>query len=144
MARKFLLYATAAGAVLALGILQADEKMSDPIHPKDPSVAGHSTVIWRNSENTTHNKKLSGETSKVDKSAAKKPDPSADCAGEWTRAVALITEPAYQNMMVIRNASNAQDAWRRANLCRSDVQSATFFDEGARLACAPYIACNAN
>ncbi len=65
------------------------------------------------------------------------------CAGEWTRAVAYINDPANQNQMVIRNAANLQDAVRRAHICRSDVGNVSYFQEGARLACAPYIACSA-
>ncbi len=66
------------------------------------------------------------------------------CAGEWTRAVATINDPEHNNTMVIRRAANVQDAVRRAHQCRSDVGTVTFFDEGARLACAPYIACDTN
>jgi hypothetical protein len=65
------------------------------------------------------------------------------CAGEWTRAVASINDPAHQNTMVIRSAANLQDAVRRAHVCRSDVGNVSYFEEGARLACAPYIACSA-
>lgn len=139
---KKILYAIAATSVVFLGILQAEEIMSNTLYPKDPSVQGSSTEIWRNPGNTKADEKPSHETTKVEKSAAKKPDAAAQCAGEWTRAVGLINEPAYQNMLVIRNATSPQDAWRRANLCRRDVQQTTFFNEGVRLACAPYIACN--
>jgi len=66
------------------------------------------------------------------------------CAGEWTRAVATINDPEHNNTMVIRRAASSQDAVRRARQCRSDVGTVTYFDEGARLACAPYIACDTN
>ena len=69
------------------------------------------------------------------------PPVHAECAGEWTRAVAVINDPAHQNTLVIRNAINLQDAVSRARGCRSDVGTVTYFGEGARLACAPYIAC---
>jgi hypothetical protein len=69
--------------------------------------------------------------------------PVTDCAGEWTRAVASINDPAHNNTMVIRNATSAQDARRRALKCRSDVGYVNYFEEGVRLACAPYIACSA-
>lgn len=68
--------------------------------------------------------------------------PQAACAGEFTRAMSAINAPAYQNQMVIRNATSLQDAVRRANRCRNDVVSTSFFVEGARLACAPYLVCD--
>ena len=68
---------------------------------------------------------------------------SAACAGEWTRAVAAINDPGHNNTMVIRNAANLSDAVNRAHKCRADVGNVSFFEEGARLACAPYIACDA-
>jgi hypothetical protein len=66
----------------------------------------------------------------------------ANCAGEWTRAVAVINAPAHGNTLVIRNAASVQDAVRRANKCRNDVGTVSFFDEGSRLACAPYVVCD--
>ena len=68
--------------------------------------------------------------------------PAFYCAGEWTRAVARINAPEYNNQMVVRNAHSSQDAWRRAQKCRPDAQSASYFEEGARLACAPYLVCD--
>src|SRR5437899_642312 len=65
-----------------------------------------------------------------------------DCAGQWTRAVCVINDPANNNQMVVPYATNAQDALRRGKLCRSDVSSCSYFEEGARLACAPYVLCN--
>ncbi len=69
------------------------------------------------------------------------PAETTGCAGEWTRAVATINDPTHNNTMVIRNAFSLDDAVRRAGQCRGDATNVTYFNEGARLACAPYIAC---
>jgi hypothetical protein len=64
------------------------------------------------------------------------------CAGEYTTCVATINDPANQNIMVIRNATEANDALRRAKVCRSEVTQVTCYSS-AVLACAPYVACTA-
>lgn len=66
----------------------------------------------------------------------------ADCGGEFTRAIARIPDSQYNYQMVVRHATNPADAWRRAKKCRADAENVTFFHEGARLACAPYLACD--
>ena len=66
----------------------------------------------------------------------------AQCAGTWARAVATIPDPANGNHMVILNAANSADAFRRAKKCRADATSAEYFNEGNGLVCAPYLTCN--
>ena len=82
-----------------------------------------------------------GSCEKVEKGAKGLKDIGAQCAGEWTNAIAWINEPSFQNMMVIRNATSLQDAVRRAARCRADARNVTFYSP-AVVACAPYIACN--
>ena len=129
-------------ALMATSSVPADEKMPpEKIVPRDRSKLGKSVTKWeatpKREQQSTSNEKTSKVTAKSP--GLKKRD---ECAGEWTRAVASINDPEYQNMLVIRNASNLADAIRRAHNCRTDVQDVTYFEEGARLACAPYMACD--
>jgi hypothetical protein len=65
----------------------------------------------------------------------------ADCAGEWTRAVAYIYAPAYQNMLVIPSATSLADAVNKTRRCGGDPTHVWFYSSPV-VACAPYIRCN--
>ena len=65
----------------------------------------------------------------------------ADCAGEWTRAIAYIYAPAYQNMLVIPRAANLNDAMNKAQRCGGDPRTVVLYSNPV-IACAPYIRCN--
>jgi hypothetical protein len=109
------------------------------ILPKDITKPVSATTVW----NTRPTQQVGlGKTVVGTKRNDAKLDKQDGCAGEWCSCVATINDPANQNIMVVRGATEAQDALRRAKQCRSDVTQVTCYSS-AVLACAPYIACTA-
>src|SRR5260370_19228221 len=93
---------------------------------KDRTKPTHSTTVWVpwdkiKKEGNPHGAK---EVKTGDGSLQKGDD---DCAGQFTQAICAINQPDYQNMLVVPNATSAQDALNRGRKCRSDISSCTFF-----------------
>lgn len=112
---------------------------SPAIRPKDITKPLNATTMC----NTQPKQQVGlGKTVVATKRNDAKLEKQDGCAGEFTSCVATINDPANQNMMVVRGATEAQDALRRAKQCRTDVTQVTCYPS-AVLACAPYIACTA-
>jgi hypothetical protein len=124
-------------------LFSQDNKSPERTVPKDRSKRGRSETVWSDKSRIGRSGQEQGKDTKEIKPDGPNLEKEGDCAGVWTRAVCVINEPNYQNMLVVPNATSAQDALRRGRQCRNDVYSCSYFLEGARLACAPFILCNA-
>jgi hypothetical protein len=128
---------------LALGIggYAQQGNPQESVVPKNRSKVGRSETVWvdKSKIQSFAGDHKAGATPKDTRGL----EIQDDCAGQWTRAVCLINEPNYQNMLVVPNATSGQDAINRGRKCRSDIIQCSYFLEGPRLACAPYILCSA-
>jgi len=113
-----------------------------PTRPTDATKPVQGTILWNLEAKWQDGNGTGVVATKRNGDGIKKEDlqKKDDCAGEFTSCVATINDPANQNMMVIRGATDPNDAKRRALECRSDVSTVTCYSS-AVLACAPYIAC---
>lgn len=134
------LFASLALTFVIVGYAQ-QEKAPESVVPKDRSKIGHSETVWVDKAKIQPftGDRRAGATTKESKGLVT----IEDCTGIWTRAVCQINEPNYQNMLVVPNATSGPDALQRGGKCRSDVVLCSYFNEGPRLACAPYILCSA-
>lgn len=118
------------------------------IRPKKGVTEGKTETVWASTDQTKSSKgeptgKLVGEpTGKLVSEKDANLTKTEGCAGEWTRAVCEISAPAQQNMLVIRDpVNNSTHALQKAKACGYAPSSCSYFVEGYRMACAPYIAC---